>query len=192
MTSRLNDTATIASAPYEFAKTWRSGCWRRANAPWDLVVLNPCWCLDRCSTRSRARRPVDAAGRAANAFQRTEDVFGIVDARDVAARTSKPVDAQTRPADTSTYRQSWLHEIGAELQSAYPERNIRTRRLPNLLVRLSARFDKRVDAKVLDDTLDRVPHYDGRHAPAALGFSYRDVSDTLRDTAQSMIDQSFV
>ena len=48
------------------------------------------------------------------------------------------------------------------------------------------------DAKVLNDTLDRVPHYDGGHAPNALGFTYRDVGETVRDTAKSMVEQGFV
>ena len=192
-----NDVATLESDPYGFAKTSAERlAWTQSeDAPWDLVVLNPVLVFGPVFNKRHARAsPSTLRDVLRNAFPALPKMcFGLVDVRDVA---TAHLEAYRRPEAAGRHLlhagNRWLREIGAELRTVYPERNIRTRQLPNFLVRLSARFDDRVDTKVLDDTLDRAPRYDGNHAPNALGFRYRDLSETLQDTAQSMIDQSFV
>jgi dihydroflavonol-4-reductase len=192
-----NDVATLETDPYGFAKTSAERlAWAQSEeAPWDLVVLNPVLVLGPVFNKRQTRAsPSVLRAVLGNAFPALPKMcFGLVDVRDVA---TAHLEAYRRPEATGRHLlyagNRWLHEIGAELRAAYPKRRIRTRRLPNVFTRLSAKFDNRIDAKVLNDTLDRVPHYDGHHAPSALGFTYRDVGETVRDTAKSMVEQGFV
>jgi hypothetical protein len=85
-----------------------------------------------------------------------------------------------------------MRDIAVLLDGVFPERRLKTRTLPNLLMRIGARFDQRLDPHVLSDLLGRVPHYDGSHAVDALGISYRDVDSSVVDTAKSMIESGLI
>ena len=191
-----NDAATLRTDPYGLAKTEAERlAWRMADtAPWDLVVCNPAMVLGPVFNARHCRAsPMivrDVLRRTFPANPRF--CFGIVDARDVAAAhlaAFQRPDARGRHVLSADSR--WLRDIAALLAHEFPAHRIRTGTLPDFILRCAALFDKRMDGNVLDDILGREPRYDGRHATQALGLSYRDVDETIRETAQSMVEQGF-
>ena len=188
-----NDAATLSTDPYGLAKTTAERlAWELADsAPWDLVVCNPAMVLGPVFNARHCRAsPMiirDVLRRTFPANPRF--CFGIVDARDVAAAhlaAFQRPDAGGRHVLSAGSR--WLGEMALLLAEYFPEHRVRTGTLPNLVLRLAALFDQRMDGNVLDDILDREPRYDGTHAEDVLGVTYRDIDQTVLDTARSMVD----
>ena len=195
--SDWNDAATIATNPYGFAKTQAERlAWEVSKeAPWDLVVINPGMVMGPVfSTRHCRASPITVRDIMKVATPGNARVcLPIVDARDVAAAhlaAYQRDDAQGR--HILVHGNRWLKEMAMTLDKAFPERGIRTGELPNLMVKFASLFTKALDGKVLADILDREPHYDGSHATQALGITYRDIEQSILDTARSMVTQGFI
>ena len=192
-----NDAATLQTDPYGLAKCQAERlAWSMSEeAGWDLVVCNPSLVLGPVfNKRHCAASPATVGDILKRAFPANPRIcFGIVDARDVAqahlAAYQRP-DAQGRHVLAAGTL--WMRDIAVLLDGVFPERRLKTRTLPNLLMRIGARFDQRLDPNVLSDLLGRVPHYDGNHAVDALGISYRDVDSSVIDTAKSMIESGLI
>ena len=192
-----NDAATLDSDPYGLAKTSAERlAWRAADeAPWDLVVCNPAMVLGPVFTPRHCRAsPAIVRDILCRAFPANPRFcFGIVDARDVGAAhlaAFQRADAAGRHLLAAGTR--WMRDMALLLDPMFADRRIRTGTLPDLALRLAALFDKRMDRSVLADILGRVPRYDGSGATAALGIRYRDIDESIVDTARSMVDQGFV
>lgn len=192
-----NDEATLETAPYELAKTQAERlAWQLAeDADWRLVVCNPSMVLGPVFTKRHCKAsPAIVRDVLSRTFPANPAFcFGIVDVRDVAAAHLAAYtrdDAQGRHVLYAGNR--WMRDIAVLLSDNYRAFSIRTGRLPNFAVRIAARFDKRMDSNVLADILDREPRYDGSHAVTALGITYRDVDQTIADTARSMVEGGFV
>lgn len=192
-----NETATLESDPYGLAKREAERfAWRESEgAPWDLVVINPGMVMGPVFNKRHSRAsPIfvrDILRKANPAHPKI--CLPIVDARDVAfahlAAYRRP-DATGRHIVASENR--WIREIAETLTAEYPDRGLRTSELPNVVVKLAATFSKHLDRHLIADTLGRRPQYDGSHAPSALGFTYRDVDETLLETARSMVSLGLV
>lgn len=120
--------------------------------------------------------------------------FSLVDVRDVAAAhvlaMTVPEAAGERFIIAGDYLT--LREMADVLREAYPRRarKIPRRRLPDWLVRLASRFDPELRSVVLDLGLDsRVSH---QKAARVLGWQPRDEAQSIRDTAQSLLQFDLV
>lgn len=120
--------------------------------------------------------------------------FPIVDVRDVAAAhvlaMTVPAAAGERfilAADTLSMRQ-----LADALRRACPERadKIPKRQIPDWLLRVAARFDAEMRSVVGDIGNDaRVSH---EQATRVLGWQPRDVQESIRDTAESLLQFDLV
>ena len=195
--SDWNDAATVESNPYGFAKTQAERlAWKLSmEAPWSLAVINPGMVMGPVFTKRHCwASPITVRDILKGATPANPRIcLPIVDARDVAAAH---LIAYQRPEIEGRHvlvnENRWLKEMAETLKDAFPERGIRTGELPSFMVKIAALFSKAMDGKVLADILDREPHYDGTHAAKALGFEYRDVDQSVLDTAKSMVSQGFL
>lgn len=192
-----NDAATLETDPYGLAKTQaeRLAWSMAAEADWDLVVCNPAMVLGPVFTRRHCgASPAIVRDILRRSFPANPRFcFGIVDARDVAAaHLAAYQDPTASGRHLLAAGTRWMRDMAALLDEAFRAYRIRTGNLPNLAVRAAALFDKRMDRNVLADILDRQPHYDGRHATGALGVTYRDIDESVVDTARSMVELGFV
>jgi dihydroflavonol-4-reductase len=170
--------------------------WELADtAAWDLVVCNPAMVLGPVFTRRHcAASPAIVRDILRGSFPANPRFcFGVVDARDVAAAhlaAFQDPDAQGRHLLAAG--NLWMRDMAVMLDDAFRAYRIKTGTLPNFALRIAALFDKRMDSNVLADILDREPHYDGDHARSALGIRYRELDESVMDTARSMVEQGFV
>lgn len=192
-----NDAATLKTDPYGMAKTQAERlAWELADtAAWDLVVCNPAMVLGPVFTRRHcAASPAIVRDILRGSFPANPRFcFGVVDARDVAAAhlaAFQDPDAQGRHLLAAG--NLWMRDMAVMLDDAFRAYRIKTGTLPNFALRIAALFDKRMDSNVLADILDREPHYDGDHARSALGIRYRELDESVMDTARSMVEQGFV
>ena len=121
--------------------------------------------------------------------------FNLVDVRDVA---EAHVRALTHPSESLAPRyicyaeQLHFTEICARLARAFPDRRIPRRRAPDALVYAFALVDRRLTWSYLRRSLGRQVRIDNTRARTSLGVSFRAIDETLRDTAQSIVDGGFV
>jgi len=129
------------------------------------------------------------------AFPGTPDFgFGIVDVRDLAdlhllALTVPGLDGERFAASG---RFMMLNDIAHVLKDRLgPEaRKVPTRKLPDWLVRIVARFDPMVRQVVSE--LGNVRAIDSAHAKAVLGWETRSEAESIEDTARSLIAHGLV
>ncbi len=129
------------------------------------------------------------------AFPGTPDFgFGIVDVRDLAdlhvlALTVPGLDGERFAASGRFMK---LNDIAHVLKDRLgtEARKVPTRKLPDWLVRIVARFDPMVRQVVSE--LGNVRNIDASHAKSVLGWETRDEADTIEDTARSLIAQGLV
>lgn len=112
----------------------------------------------------------------------------VVDVRDVArmhvAAISTPESIGRRFAANS--RALTMVEAASALAEAYPDRRISTRRAPNLLVRLGARFNPTM--RVAATNLGRNSEVDATAAERVFGFEYVPATTALLDSARFLVD----
>ncbi len=120
--------------------------------------------------------------------------LAFVDVRDLAAMFEAALltPAAAGQRFLCTGETPWLAGITAILHRQFASRGYRvpTRELPNWLVKLVARFDKRVRGTV--PYLDWDYTYDSSRARAVLGWNPRPPEDTLRDMGEAMIKLGMV
>jgi dihydroflavonol-4-reductase len=129
------------------------------------------------------------------AFPGTPDFgFGIVDVRDLAdlhamALTVPGLDGERFAASGRFMKLNDIaHVLKARLDAE--ARKVPTRKLPDWLVRIVARFDPMVRQVVSE--LGNVRDIDASHAQAVFGWRTRDEADTIEDTARSLIARGLV
>lgn len=120
--------------------------------------------------------------------------FPVTDVRDVA---DAHVRALTHPGiDGERFLVAgeflWLEDIAHVLKANLgpKARKVPTRKLPNLLVRLSALFDPTV--RMVLPELGRARAVDSRHVQEVLGLRLRPAQDTILDTANSLLATGIV
>ena len=120
--------------------------------------------------------------------------FPVTDVRDVA---DAHVRALTHPGiDGERFLVAgeflWLEDIAQVLKANLgpKARKVPTRKLPNLLVRLSAMFDPTV--RMVLPELGRARAVDSRHVQEVLGLRLRPAQDTILDTANSLLATGIV
>lgn len=118
--------------------------------------------------------------------------FGIVDVRDVADMHVRCLNAPAETVRNERFIASgpfmWLEDQVAVLRDGLGNeapRKLPSRRLPSWLVRLVARFDPVL--RQVTSELDSVRENDATHARQVLGWIPRPASESLLDTARSLI-----
>jgi dihydroflavonol-4-reductase len=120
--------------------------------------------------------------------------FGVVDVRDVADMHVRCLTAPDMAGERFLCSGPflWMREIADILRAGLgPQaRKVPKRRLPDWLVRLSARFDP-VVRQVIGE-LGHERDADTSHARTKLGWTARPAEDSILDTARSMIELGIV
>lgn len=196
---RWNDEATLARAPYEYAKTRAERlAWERADAAkgsWDLVSINPTMVLGPVADRAHLRAsPVIVKDVLAGTFPASPRLwFGVVDSRDVA---QAHLEAARRPAASGRYLLAagglWFAEMAAALRPMFPGRPIPKYVLPDVLMLIGAAFDRRVSVATMREMLGKTQDLDGSRAVAELGIAYRPPLASLEATARSIVEGGFL
>jgi dihydroflavonol-4-reductase len=118
--------------------------------------------------------------------------FPCVDVQDVAAShiaaLEHPESAGERFACCGGYLE--FSEFSAILKAQYPDRKIATRVAPNLLMRILALFDPAIRGIV--PALGQCSEVSGAKAQMQLGIQFRDVSDSLLETAAFLVKQNSI
>ena len=191
-----NEQATLTTDPYGLAKTLAErAVWEfaeEAGAPRCVainptLVLGPVWTKAHANTSPSVIRDMVSGGYPAN----PKFHFGVVDARDVGTAHVRAVEREVTGRHILAADALWLHQMAGVLRDAYPDRGVSIRRLPNFIMYLVSIFDKRIDRKMLRALLDKEVRVDNTHSRESLGLEYRSLSESLRDTAQSLIDRDF-
>ena len=120
--------------------------------------------------------------------------FAVVDVRDIAAAH---VSAMTLPGMAGERflcggEFLWMGDVAAILKARLGDRakRVTSRRLPDFLVRLFARFDPEV--RIVVSELGRERICDAGHARKRLGWTARPAEETIVDTARSLIEHGLV
>ncbi len=118
--------------------------------------------------------------------------FPCVDVRDVAAAhiaaLERPETAGERFACSGGYLE--FSELAAIIKTQYPNKKIATRVAPNLLMRFLAIFDPAIRGIV--PALGQRADVSSAKAQEQLGIEFRDVSDSLLETAAFLLKQDRV
>lgn len=113
--------------------------------------------------------------------------FSIVDVRDVAAMhvaaLEHPEAAGQRYLATAEYVP--FPKVAEVLREAYPDRNITTKRVPDWVIKLLARFGGPT-RQIIND-IGNEKHFDGSKGEALLGRKYIPARQSILDTAESAI-----
>lgn len=118
--------------------------------------------------------------------------FSVVDVRDIAEMhvraLERPESAGLRLPGATRFL--WFHEMAEILKAAHPERKIVTRQAPNAVVRLLALFDRSI--RTITPILGRRDELSAARAETVLGMEFRDAADSVRATADWLIERGIV
>jgi nucleoside-diphosphate-sugar epimerase len=196
-----NDSATIASAPYDFAKTLSEREAVRlvaAQAPGrnlSFVAIHPGLVLGPVLTKSHTRSSTAVVSELLRGkFPMVPKLcFGIVDVRDVAAAHLAALSVDAPAARYLCAGEArWFADIARALRSHYPNARVPKREMPNVLMYGAALFDKRLKFSFLREHLGRPTRYDSSRAMRELGVRFRAFDETVCDTARSMVEAGYV
>ena len=153
------------------------------------VVLGPVWGPDHSSSIALVKKLL------AGGMPGCPDLgFGIVDVRDVAELHLRLLTAPGMAGERFIASGPFMKviDIARVLREQLGDqaRRVPTRRLPDWLVRLAARFDPLLRTAVGELGAER--HTDARHARERLGWVPRPAEQTIVDTARSLIEQGLV
>lgn len=120
--------------------------------------------------------------------------FSVVDVRDIADLHVRALNAPTMANERfiGAGRFMMMAEVAAVLRAGLGDqaRKVPTRKLPDWLVRLFARFDPVI--KQIIGELGNVRDTSAAHAKEVLGWQTRDEAETILDTARSMLAHGIV
>jgi dihydroflavonol-4-reductase len=153
------------------------------------VVLGPVWGADYSASITLVKKLL------AGAMPGCPDLgFGVVDVRDVADLHLRTLLAPNMAGERFIASGPLLKviDIAHMLRQHLGEqaRRVPTRRLPDWLVRLAARFDPLLRTAVSELGSER--HTDSSHARQVLGWETRPAQRSIVDTARSLIEHGLV
>ncbi len=153
------------------------------------AVLGPVWGNDYSTSIEAVKKPLEGALPGYPDFG-----FGIVDVRDVADIHVRALNAPGLVNERFIASGPFLkmRDIGMILREhlGSEARKVPTRNLPDFLVRLTAIFDPVV--RQVTSELGKVRDVDASHARDVLGWIPRPASESIVDTARSLIDLGIV
>ena len=112
-----------------------------------------------------------------------------VDVRDVALAHVRALEIEEpAPRYVLSDRWMWTREMAEILAETYPDRRVRTMRLPDALVLLGSLFMKRITTGYLRRNLGKTRLFSSDLARRDLGIEFRPARDAVVDTARSMVE----
>lgn len=192
-----NTTATVKTDPYGLAKAKAEQLAQRFGDEHGLnpVFINPALVIGPVYTKAHVKAsPSVVRDLACGSFPACPQMhFGLVDVRDVAqAHVEAALRAEVTGRHILSAESWWMQDMAKALKTMWPDRKIKTGKLPNVVLRIVALFDKRLSSAVLKNLLGRECNYDNQHSIDALDIQYRPVRDSLKDCVQSMLDGGFI
>lgn len=192
-----NDTGTVKTDPYGFAKASAERLAAEFGAEHGLnpVFINPALVIGPVYTKAHTKASPSVVRDIARAtFPANPKLhFGLVDVREVA---TAHVEAAVNTALTGRYilcaDSWWMQDMAKAVKEMYPDRTIRTGKLPNFILRIVALFDSRLSGPMLKNLLGRESRYDNQRSKDALGISYRPIRESMKDCIDSMIGNGFI
>ena len=188
-----NLEATIERAPYEVAKTREEQLaveLTQQHQQWDLVTINPAMVLGPVLSPPHLKAsPVVVRDILLGRRGWLPDITtGVVDVREVAAAH---LAAWRHPSAYGRYILSKcsvsVKELSEMLARRYPERGIRYRHVPKLLAALGGAFTPGLSVPVMWELIGFNADFDGSRAVRELGVVYRELGETVADTADSVL-----
>ena len=153
------------------------------------VILGPVWSGDYSASILAVKKLLEGS------IPGCPDLgFGLVDVRDVADLHVRALNAPHMAGERfiASGRSLKVVDIAQILKARLGRegRRVPTRRLPDFLVRLAARFDPALNHVIGE--LGSVRNFDASHAKAVLGWIARPAEESIVDTARSLIDLGIV
>lgn len=196
-----NEHATLERTPYPLSKVLAErAAWARHDAlpaarRFGLVTIHPTMILGPILSVEHARSsPSVIHDLMTGKFPLVPKFnFGTVDVRDVALAH---VRALERPDARGRYlvdcRGAWFLDIAKVIRAAFPQAKTPRASMPNWAMYLVAMFDERLTWDFLRQNLSVARQLDNARSREQLGIEYRDLDQTIRDTAQSLVDFGLV
>lgn len=192
-----NDTANVKTDPYGFAKASAERLAAEFGAANGLnpVFIHPSVVIGPVYTKAHTKASPSVVRDIARAtFPANPQIhFGLVDVREVA---TAHVEVAIRTELTGRFILSadswWMQDMAKVVKEIYPDRTIRTGKMPNLLLRVVAVFDSRLSGPMLKNLLGRQSRYDTQRSKDVLGIEYRPIRESLKDCIDSMISNGFI
>lgn len=195
--SDWNDEATVKSDPYGLAKTRAErSVWSFVEALDDVaaVSINPVLVLGQAFTAAHVRTSLSVfRDILVGTFPAVPRLwFNLVDVRDVAdAHITALEDPRIEGRFILSHQGMWMRDIARHVARLYPRYRIKTGQLPNIAMYLAALFDARVNLATMRQLLGRDAPIDNRRSRETLGIDYADLDETLRMTADTMVERGF-
>lgn len=196
-----NEHATVERTPYPLSKVLAErAAWAKLDAlpperRFGLATINPTMILGPILSVEHARSsPSVIRDLMTGKFPLVPKFnFGTVDVRDVALAH---VRALERPDASGRYlvdcRGAWFLEIAQVIRAAFPSAKTPRANMPNWAMYLVALFDERLTWDFLRHNLSIARRLDNARSREQLGLEYRDLDQTIRDTAQSLVELDVV
>lgn len=193
--SDWNTESTLATDPYGLAKTlaerraWELAEAQAARDGFDVVVINPGFVLGPLYAKAHMRSSVASiAGLVTGAFPVLPRLhFSYVDVVNVAdAHVEALVREQARGRYLVTGPEASMQETAALLRELYPHARWPTLTVPDALVLLATRFDKRANPATMRKLLGTTMRFDHSRAENELGIRWAHLADSLRITVDSL------
>ncbi len=118
--------------------------------------------------------------------------FALSDVRDVAdlhmAALEDEAAVGQRYLCTASYLQ--FSDLAAKLGAAYPDAPVPTRAVPDWLLRILVYWHR--DIRQIINDIGNQKHYDGSKGRALLGREYRSTEETIRDSAEKLMELKLI
>jgi dihydroflavonol-4-reductase len=195
--SDWNESASLRESPYPLSKKLaEQAAWTMVEQlPEDrrfaLVTINPTMVLGPILSKEHARSsPSVVRDLMTGKFPMVPNFsFGIADVRDVALAHARALeDSRAEGRYIVDCRSAWFIELADEIHKAHPNLNVPRRRMPDALMYIAALFDKRLSFPFLRSNLSIARKHDNTRSRERLGMQYRSLEQTIRETAQSILD----
>ncbi len=190
-----NTESTLQTDPYGLAKTlaerraWQLAEAQVAKGGYDVVVINPGYVLGTLYARAHIRSsPATVAGLMTGAFPAIPRLsFAYVDALDVAeAHSQALLREQASGRYLLTGPEATLRQTVDRLKALYPQAKWPSLPIPDALVLLASRFDKRMSVSTMRKLIANELHFDHGRATRDLGIAWQPLDESLRRTVDSL------
>jgi nucleoside-diphosphate-sugar epimerase len=192
-----NESANLKESPYPLSKTLaEKAAWDFIEAlpedqRFEMTTIQPSLVLGPITAEVHLRTsPSVIHNLMDRSFPACPDLyFNVVDVRDVARAHVNALEVNNPSRRyICSYQEKSMRELAVALKECFPQRPIPTGHLPAWLMYIFAIFDKRLSWSYLRKSLGRKRLFSNRLIREELDIDFADLTTTLRDTGQAMID----
>jgi dihydroflavonol-4-reductase len=192
-----NMTSSLDYNPYFFSKTMAEhAAWEEAGSQtqWTLVTINPSFVMGpglKYHESSESFSLVKQMGNGKMASGVPRFSTGIVDVRNVAqAHVVAGYSTEAKGRFVLSGHDTDFYEMAQCLLQTYPNYPLPKRCIPKFLVELIGPLlpGRTFTRKYIQNNVDIDIHFDNTKSQEVLGIEYMDLSDTMNDMFQQMVD----